>query len=239
SDTAFSELGEAGDALDYAEQRIYEIAEDRYNVNFDHIKDIILQNYATLNALKNDPKSLSGTQTGFGGLDNILVGMGAGDLIVVGARPGMGKTTFCMNIATNVAKRTKKDVAIFSLEMTSEQLVSRMLCSEAMIDSYTMRTGRLNADEWKRLAEAASALSETNILIDDTSGISTTAMKAKCRRLKNLGLIIVDYLQLMQSDKHSENRVLEIGQITRALKLMAKDLGVPLILCSQLARSTE
>lgn len=239
SDTAFSELGEAGDTLDYAEQRIYEIAENRYNVTFDHIRDVILQNYATLNALKNDPESLSGTKTGFGGLDNVLVGMGAGDLIVVGARPGMGKTTFCLNIATNVAKRTKKEVAIFSLEMTSEQLVSRVLCSEGMIDSYTMRTGKLNADEWKRLAEAASALSETNILIDDTSGITTTAMKAKCRRLKNLGLIIIDYLQLMQSDKHTDNRVLEIGQITRALKLMAKDLGVPIILCSQLARTTE
>ncbi|PKM62361.1 MAG: replicative DNA helicase, partial [Firmicutes bacterium HGW-Firmicutes-21] len=198
SDTAFSELGEAGDTLDFAEQKIFEIAQNRYNVNFEHIRDVIVKNYATLNTLKNNPESLSGTKTGFDGLDSLLVGMGAGDLIVVGARPGMGKTTFCLNIAANVAKRTKKEVAIFSLEMTSEQLVSRMLSAEALIDSLSMRTGRLDGEQWKRLAEAASALSETNILIDDTSTISVTSMKAKLRRLKNLGLVIVDYLQLMQ-----------------------------------------
>lgn len=239
ADTAFSELGEAGEALDFAEQRIFEIAQNRYNVSFEHIRDVIVRNYTTLNALQNDPESLSGTKTGFGGLDSLLIGMGPGDLIVVGARPGMGKTTFCLNIAANVAKRTKTEVAIFSLEMTSEQLVSRILCSEAMIDSHSMRTGRLDNEQWKRLAEAASAMSETNILIDDTSGINATSMKAKLRRLKNLGLVIVDYLQLMQGEKHTDNRVLEIGQITRALKLMAKDLHVPIILCSQLARTTE
>jgi replicative DNA helicase len=239
SDTAFSELGEAGEVLDFAEQRIFEIAQNRYNVNFAHIRDIIVQNYTTLNALKNDPDSMSGIKTGFGGLDNLLVGMGPGDLIVLGGRPGMGKTTFAINIAVNVAKRAKKDVAIFSLEMTAEQIVSRILCSEALIDSHSMRTGKLDNEQWKRLAEAASALSETNLLFDDTSGITATAMKAKLRRLKNLGLVVIDYLQLMQSEKHSDNRVLEIGQITRALKLMAKDLRVPVILLSQLARATE
>ncbi|HAN21035.1 MAG: replicative DNA helicase [Clostridiales bacterium GWF2_36_10] len=239
SDTAFSELGAASDTIDFAEQRIFEIAQNRYNVSFDHIRDVIIKNYATLNTLKNDPESLSGTKTGFGGLDSLLVGMGDGDLIVLGGRPGMGKTTFAVNIATHVAKRTKKEVAIFSLEMTSEQLVARILCSEAMIDSHSMRTGRLDGEQWKRLAEAASALSETNILIDDTSSISATSMKAKLRRLKNLGLVVVDYLQLMQGEKHTENRVLEIGQITRAFKLMAKDLHVPIILCSQLGRATE
>jgi replicative DNA helicase len=239
SDAAFSELGEAGDTLDFAEQKIFEIAQNRYNVSFEHIRDVIVRNYATLNTLKNNPESLSGTKTGFSGLDSLLVGMGGGDLIVVGARPGMGKTTFAVNIAVNVAKRIKKEVAIFSLEMSSEQLVSRMLSSEALIDSLSMRTGRLDNEQWKRLAEAASALSETNILIDDTSSINTTSMKAKLRRLKNLSLVIVDYLQLMQSDRHTDNRVLEIGHITRSLKLMAKDLNVPVILCSQLARGTE
>lgn len=239
SDTAFSELGEAGDVLDFAEQRIFEIAQNRYNVSFAHIRDIIVKNYTTLNALKNDPESLAGIKTGFGGIDNLLVGLGPGDLVVLGGRPGMGKTTFAINIAVNVAKRTKKEVAIFSLEMTSEQLVSRILCSEALIDSHSMRTGKLDNEQWKRLAEAASALSETNLLFDDTSGITVTAMKAKLRRLKNLGLVVIDYLQLMQSEKHSDNRVLEIGQITRSLKLMAKDLHVPVILCSQLARATE
>lgn len=239
SDNAFSELGQAGDILDFAEQKIFEIAQNRYNVTFDHIRDVIIKNYEALNILKNDPDAKTGTKTGYSGIDSVLVGMGPGDLIVVGARPGMGKTTFCLNIAANVAKKTKKEVAIFSLEMTSEQLVSRVLCSEAMIDSHSMRTGKLDAEQWKRLAEASSALSETQILIDDTSGITATSMKAKLRRLKNLGLVIIDYLQLMQGEKHTDNRVLEIGQITRALKLMAKDLGVPVILCSQLARSTE
>lgn len=239
AETAYSELGEASDVLDFAEQRIFEIAQDRYNVNFTHIRDIIVKNYTTLNALKNDPESIAGVKTGFGTLDNLLVGMGPGDLIVLGGRPGMGKTTFAINIAVNVAKRTKKEVAIFSLEMTNEQIVSRILCSEALIDSHSMRTGKLDNEQWKRLAEAASVLSETNLLFDDTSGITVTAMKAKLRRLKNLGLVVIDYLQLMQSEKHSDNRVLEIGQITRALKLMAKDLHVPVILCSQLARAPE
>jgi len=239
ADTAFSEIGEASDIIDFAEQKIFEIAQNKYNLNLEHIRDIILRNYTILNKLKNDPESLSGIKTGFSGLDNILIGMGAGDLIVLGGRPGMGKTTFAVNIAVNVAKRTKKEVAIFSLEMTNEQLVSRILCSEAMIDSHSMRTGRLDNEQWKRLAEAASALSDTNLLFDDTSGINVTSIKAKLRKQKNLGLVIVDYLQLMQGERHTENRVLEIGQITRSLKLMAKDLHVPVILCSQLARSTE
>lgn len=239
ADTAFSEIGEASDIIDFAEQKIFEIAQNKYNLNLEHIRDIILRNYTILNKLKNDPESLSGIKTGFSGLDNILIGMGAGDLIVLGGRPGMGKTTFAVNIAVNVAKRTKKEVAIFSLEMTNEQLVSRILCSEAMIDSHSMRTGRLDNEQWKRLAEAASALSDTNLLFDDTAGINVTSIKAKLRKQKNLGLVIVDYLQLMQGERHTENRVLEIGQITRSLKLMAKDLHVPVILCSQLARSTE
>lgn len=239
SEEAFAEIGSAGDILDLAEQKIFEIGQNRYNIHFEHIKDVILRNYENLNELKSNPDAFLGIKTEFSGLDRFLVGMGGGDLIVLGGRPGMGKTSFALNIAVNVAKSTKKEVAIFSLEMSSEQLVSRILSSEALIDNYSMRTGNLTTDQWKKLAEKASVLSETNILIDDTSSINTTSMKAKLRRLKSLGLVVIDYLQLMQGDKYVDNRVLEIGQITRALKLMAKDLNVPVILCSQLARKAE
>ena len=165
--------------------------------------------------------------------------MGKGDLVLIGARPGVGKTSFALNIASNVAMRTKKAVAIFSLEMSCEQLVSRMLASEALIDSYKMRKGNLEKEDWEKLARAAGVLAETDVLIDDTSGITVTGMKAKLRRVKNLGLVVIDYLQLMQSDRRTESRVQEVSDISRALKLLAKELEVPVITCAQLSRSSE
>lgn len=240
SDRAFSEVGEVSEILNLAEQSIADVADQKYGKNFEHVRDAILRNYDELNLLKNDPNALMGLRTNYELLDRILVGLGKGDLVIVGARPGMGKTSFALNIACNIAKSTKKEVAVFSLEMTAEQLSSRLLCSEALVDSRCMRTGKLSDDEWKRLAEAASALSATEILIDDTPGITVGEMKSKLRKLKNLGLVIVDYLQLMHSEeKNRENRVLEIGQITGALKIMAKEFGVPIILCSQLSRGSK
>ena len=239
SDRAYSELGSVTDVLQMAEQKIYQISDSTITKNFDHVRDAILKNYETLNILKNDPESLAGLRTNYEGLDRVLVGLGAGDLVIVGARPGMGKTSFCLNIACNVAKNSGKEVAIFSLEMTSEQISSRLLCSEALVDSKCMRTGKLDADQWKRLAEAASALSATDIWIDDTSEIKVTEMKSKLRKLKNLGLIVIDYLQLMHGDNPNENRVLEVQNITRSLKIMAKEFGVPIILCSQLSRGSK
>ncbi len=239
SDRAYSEIGEVNEVLELAERRIYEISDNKYSKNFEHVRDAILQNYNTLNILKNDPESLTGLRTNYEGLDRVLIGLGAGDLVIVGARPGMGKTSFCLNIACNVAKNSGKEVAIFSLEMTSEQLSSRLLCSEALVDSKCMRTGKLDPDEWKRLAEAASALSATDIWIDDTSEITVAEMKSKLRKLKNLGLIVIDYLQLMHGDKSTDNRVLEVANITRSLKIMAKEFGVPIILCSQLSRGPK
>ena len=171
--------------------------------------------------------------------DKVLVQMGRGDLVLVGARPGMGKTSFAMNIATNVAKSTKKAVCIFSLEMSGEQLVNRMLSSEALVDSYSLRSGELKPEDWERLADATSELAGCEILIDDTSGITATDMKAKLRRVRNLGLVVIDYLQLMQSGRNIENRVQEVGDISRNLKIMAKDLGVPIICCAQLSRGPE
>jgi replicative DNA helicase len=151
----------------------------------------------------------------------------------------MGKTSFCLNIGTNVAKQTKKAVAIFSLEMSAEQLVSRVISSEALVDSYALRTGELRPEEWDHIAQAASSLSGCDILIDDTPGISVTKMKAKLRRVENLGLVVIDYLQLMQSDKKIDNRTQEVSEISRSLKILAKELNVPVICCSQLSRGTE
>ncbi len=239
SDMAYSGEGDVDDIIDRSEQKIFDIAQGVNDKSFVHIKDVLVENYQQLQLLIEDKDAAMGTPTYFKAIDKYLIGMGNMDLVLVGARPGMGKTSFCLNIATNVAIKTKKTVAIFSLEMSAAQLVMRMLSSEAMIDSYKLRTAELDEQDWEHLGQAATVLSQTDILIDDTSGITVTGMKAKLRRVKNLGLVIIDYLQLMQSDKHTDNRVQEIGEISRALKLMAKDLQVPVITCAQLNRGTE
>lgn len=231
--------GDVSQILDSAEQKIFNIASDVNTKGFAHIRDVIVHHYAHLQELITDREAAMGIPTYFSGIDKMLIGMGQSDLIVVGARPGMGKTAFCLNIAANVACKQKKAVAIFSLEMSNEQIVSRMLSSEALIDSYKMRNGELEDNDWANLARAAAVLSETDILIDDTTGITVTGMKAKLRRVKNLGLVIIDYLQLMQSDTKNDNRVQEIGEISRNLKLLAKDLKVPVITCAQLNRGVE
>ena len=240
SDTAYSEEGTANEVIDYAESRIFDIAQGRDTKNFRHIREVIGEVYKNLHTMATEGESAQGTKTGFSGLDNVLAGMGDSDLILIGARPGMGKTSFALNIATNVALQTKKKVCLFSLEMSAEQLVSRVISSEAMVDSYAMRTGRLDPKQWDDIAAATSKLAGCDILIDDTSGISVTGMKAKLRRINNLGLVVVDYLQLMQSDRRGDgNRVQEVADISRALKIMAKELSVPVICCAQLSRGPE
>ncbi len=238
SEMAYAAEGDAETIIDNAEQEIFKIASDQVK-GFTHIRDVIMQHYAHLQELLTDREAAMGIPTYFSGIDKLLIGMGKGDLIIVGARPGMGKTAFCLNIATNVACKKKKAVAIFSLEMSNEQIVSRMLSSEALIDSYKMRSGELEDTDWTNLARAAGVLSETDILIDDTSGITVTQMKAKLRRVKNLGLVIIDYLQLMNSDTDNPNQAVRIGEISRNLKLLAKDLQVPVITCAQLNRGVE
>ncbi len=239
SEKAYSEEGKPEELVEYAEGRIFDIAGGRDSKSFRHIRDVIGSVYQELHIAATEGDGARGTKTGFSGIDNVLAGMGNSDLVLVGARPGMGKTSFALNIATNVALQTKKNVCIFSLEMSAEQLVNRVISSEAMVDSYALRTGKLDAKQWEDIASATTKLAGCNILIDDTSGISVAGMKGKLRRVQNLGLIVIDYLQLMQSDRRSDNRVQEVADISRALKIMAKELNVPIICCAQLSRGPE
>ena len=239
NETAFSEQESASGIIELAESKIFAIAQGRDTKNFRHIRDVLGSVYNNLHELTVNPEAASGTPTGFSGLDRVLVGMGSSDLILVGARPGMGKTSFALNIATNVAQSTRKKVCVFSLEMSAEQLVTRILSSEALVDSHELRSGKLSGDSWEKIADASSRLAGCDILIDDTSGLTVTEMKAKLRRVDNLGLVIVDYLQLMQSDRRIDNRVQEVAEISRSLKIMAKELSVPIICCAQLSRGPE
>lgn len=237
--SAYSEEASADALVELAEAKIYGIAEGRENKNFVHIKDAIVATYERLKLLKTSPEEVLGMPTGFTGLDKKLVGLGKGDLVLVGARPGMGKTSFAMNLATASAKQTGKAVCVFSLEMPAEQLASRMLSSEALINSYALRRGELGEEEWSNLAHAASELSECNILIDDSSCVTVSGIRSKLRRVKNLGMVVIDYLQLMQSERRIDNKVQEVAEISRGLKLMAKEFGVPVITCAQLSRGPE
>jgi len=239
SEAAYTESDDARRIVGMAEQRIFELANGEEQKNLTHIRELLVSVYDRLKLLKTDPTSASGMPTGYSALDEVLVGLGKSDLVLIGARPGMGKTSFAMNVAANIARSSKKTVCVFSLEMSKEQLVSRMLSSEALVDSNHIRTGSLNDSEWENLAHAASMLSECDILIDDTAGISVSGMKAKLRREKNLGLVIIDYLQLMQSDRRIDNKVQEVGEISRGLKIMAKELNVPVVCCAQLSRGPE
>ncbi len=239
TEEAYSEHNEVKYVVDSAEQKIFDIAAGNETKSFAHIKDVLKTVHNNLSLLATNPEAAQGVPSGFSDLDNTLVGMGKGELILIGARPAMGKTSFALNIAVNVAKNTGKSVCIFSLEMSNEELVSRLLAGEGLVNSYNIRSGKLSPDEWNNLAQASAKLAETNILIDDTTGITTTGMKAKLRRVKNLGLVVIDYLQLMQSDRRNDNRVQEVAEISRNLKLLAKELRVPVICCAQLSRGPE
>ncbi|MBR3967617.1 MAG: replicative DNA helicase [Clostridia bacterium] len=239
SDKAYSEQDSVDNILENAEKSIFDIAQKKETKNFTHIKDALMQVYDHLHELNTNKEATQGVATGFAGLDGVLAGMGKSDLIIVGARPGMGKTSFVLNVGTNVARATGKAVCIFSLEMSAEQLVTRVVSSEAMIDSHKLRTGELAPEDWNALAHTSEWLSKCNILIDDTAGITVMGMKSKLRRVDNLGLVVIDYLQLMQSDRKSDNRAQEVSEISRSIKLMAKELNVPVLCCAQLNRAAE
>ncbi len=225
--------------LDNAEQRIFSIRQGRDASGLTPIEEVIIESYDRLQKLSSDDKEqYLGIPSGFKGLDALLTGLNKSDLILIAARPGMGKTSFALNLVDNVGRKGYQ-VAFFSLEMSKEQLVNKMLSSDGRIPSYNLRTGMLSPDEWVRLASAAELLARSPIYFDDTPGMSVAEMKAKLRRLKNLGLVVIDYLQLMSSGRRIENRVAEISEITRNLKIMAKELNVPVITLSQLSRGPE
>ena len=227
--------------LDAAEQKIYDIRQGRDVQGLIPIKAAISEAYERLGRISGpDRDKHVGARTGFTLLDSIISGLNKSDLIIIAARPGIGKTSFAMNIATNVARRSEdKEVVTFNLEMSKEQLATRILSTEALVDSNSLRNGRISGDDWVKLATSAGYLSSLPLYIDDTASMTVQQMKAKLRRTKNLGLVIIDYLQLMESTSHSDNRVVVISEITRQLKVMAKELNVPVILLSQLSRAVE
>ncbi len=230
---------DAATLLDRAEQNIYDIRNGEIQ-GLSKIEDVIIETYNHLQELSGeDADKHKAASTGFTQLDAITNGLNNSDLIVIAARPAMGKSAFAINIAVNMCKRSNKDVAIFSLEMGKEQLVTRMLSSEALVNNNSLRTGNIDEKDWDKLVAATDTLSRLPIYLDDGAGITVPQMKAKVRRLKNLGLVVIDYLQLMESPNKHSSRVNEVSEITRQLKLMAKELNVPVIALSPLSRSSE
>jgi len=237
----FDESTPATQALDTAEGVIFNIAEGRITQDFVALKDILKTTWDQIEQIHKDQSVISGVPSGFNDLDAKTGGFQKSDLIIIAARPGVGKTSLTLNVAQHASIQYKIPVAIFSLEMSEQQLVTRLLCSEASVDSYRLRTGLLKDAEWPRIAQAMGALSEAQIFIDDSPNVSVMEMRTKARRLKsanNLGLIIVDYLQLMQG-RNQENRVQEVSDISRGLKSLARELQIPVIACSQLSREPE
>jgi replicative DNA helicase len=224
--------------IDRAEQMIFALMQGTVKQDFVHVKHIMASVFANIHSMETDKEATKGISSGFSGIDNILVGMSSGDLIVIGARPGVGKTAFALNVAMNAAAR-KKTIAVFELEMSKEQIVARLLTSESFVDNYKLRTGILTEGDWSKITEAGARISECDIYIDDTPSMTVTAMKAKLRRLKKLDLVIIDHLQLMQTDRGNGNRVQEISDISKNLKILAKELDVPVITCAQLSRGPE
>lgn len=244
AEAAYSEEAPAQNLVERAESAIYGISGSHTQNGFTPLSEALISVYERLQMLQTDPDKVNGSKTGFGELDKLIVGICDSDLVLVGARPGMGKTAFAMNLAVEFAKRSHKSIAVFSLEMTAEQLAERMLCAEALVDSYKMRSGNFGsaaeqAEAWTAIAHASGELAGTDMLIADDSAATIAGMRSKLRRVKNLGLVVVDYLQLMQGDHHNENRVQEVGEISRGLKLLAKEFHVPIICCAQLNRAVE
>ena len=237
---AVSEGGEASAVAELAEQKIYSVRNGREIKGLTHIKGAIHDVYDRLEELAMHPGGLPGITTGISAIDMFIGGLNRSDLILVAARPGMGKTSIALNMAVSAAKNSKKSVVIFQLEMSKEQVASRMISSAAMIDSRKLRLGELTENDWIAVARTTGELASYSIYIDDNPAITVGEMKAKCRRLgAGLGLIVIDYLQLMQTGRHSDNRVAEIGEISRSLKIMAKELDVPVLCLSQLSRGPE
>jgi replicative DNA helicase len=239
---AYADTDDVDVILDWAEQQIFEISQEKISRSFVPLKAVLKGTFELIETLYERKSHVTGVPTGFAKFDEMTAGLQPSDLIVVAGRPSMGKTSFCLNIAQHAAVHEHTPVAIFSLEMSKEQLVQRMLCSEAKVDSHKLRTGYLSDSDWPKLTRGAGILSESPIFIDDTPGISLLEMRAKARRLKaeqGLGLVIIDYLQLVSGRGRAESRQQEISEISRSLKAMAKELTVPVVALSQLSRAVE
>lgn len=239
----YSSTEDVEDIMEGAEKKIFNIMQEKNQKGYAPIKDVLVESFTKLEELYNRKQHITGVPSGFTELDYRTAGFHGSELILIAARPAMGKTAFALNIATNAAVKANVPVAVFSLEMSKEQLVNRILCSESMVDSNKVRTGKLEEDDWTKLAGAIGPLSEAEIFIDDTPGINITEIRAKCRKLKlekNIGMVVIDYLQLIQgSNKRGGSREQEISEISRSLKILAKELDVPVIALSQLSRAAE
>ena len=235
--------GEAENILEAAESKIYALRQGRNIGGLLPISAVVQTVYENISEAASSGKTIPGLSTGLKDLDKFILGLNKGELVLIAARPAMGKTSIALNIAMDVAKNSDKTVAVFSLEMSREQLVSRLLAREASVPSQNMLTGQLSPHEWRRLASAAQMVSATDMRIDDNSMLTVADMNAQCRRLSNLGLVVIDYLQLMQSaggkSSYNENRQQVVSDISRMLKIMAKELNVPVIALSQLSRAVE
>lgn len=236
--------GEAYDILEAAEKKIYALRQDRSGGGLQPVSQVLVGVYEQLAEAAKSESRIPGLPTGLIDLDNFILGLNNSDLILVASRPGMGKTSIALNIATHVAKTSGKAVAIFSLEMSREQLCLRLLSGEAFVDNKKLQTGKLSESEWNKIAAAAAAISSYDIRIDDNPSLSVADMNAQCRRVKNLGLVVIDYLQLLQSAsggsmRSNENRQQVVSDISRMMKIMAKELNVPVLCLSQLSRANE
>ncbi|MDL1988758.1 MAG: replicative DNA helicase [Deltaproteobacteria bacterium] len=238
----FEDRGNVDEIIDFAESSIFEISKNKHKQSFYRISEIIDGNIETLEERQGNKALVTGVPTGFTRLDNLISGLQKSELIILAARPSMGKTALALNIARNAAVDANVPIAMFSLEMSKEQLSMRLLCSEARIDSSRLRGGFFSMEDWRKLTDAAGVLSDTSIFIDDTPDISAMEIRAKARRLKmekDIGLVIIDYLQLMKGRMSAERRDLEISEISRSLKALAKELDVPVMALSQLNRMLE
>jgi len=236
------QIGTPQEMLETAEKKIYALRKGERGDSLEHIGTVLHKVFDNLTELSQSDSAIPGLSSGLRDLDMKINGLNKSDLLLVAARPAMGKSAFALNIGVNVAKKYNKTVAIFNLEMSREQLVMRLLASESFVELQKLATGKLSDEEWTKLSMAASALSQTDIRIDDNPTVTVADINAKCRRLDNLGLVVIDYLQLMQGSgygKNSENRVTVVGEISRALKIMAKELNIPVICLSQLSRAVE
>ena len=236
-------IGTASDTLDAAEQKIFAVRRGQSAQDMVPISRVLPDVLERLGEMTESQDHMPGLSSGFSAVDAKITGLNKSDLLLLAARPGMGKTSFALNIALNVARSSRKTVAIFSLEMSAEQLVTRILSGEALVENYRLRTGNLRETDWQKIASAASVLNQLDIRVDDNPMLSAADMNAKCRRLDNLGLVVIDYLQLMTSagDKgnRGENRQQVVSDISRMMKIMAKELNVPVICLSQLSRANE